>query len=326
MTTDQLSYYHLKVFLAVYRHKSAGAASAELGVTNSAISRSLKYLREVFSDQLFIRTANGYIPTEKATTISPRIEKIVSEYRQLFKGQSHFDPENFEGVFEIRAYDEFSYAVQDVIDNVIRKKAPKIRFKVRILTYNCVPELINGDVDFAVVYEGFDDKRLNFECFAHTDDIYLLLRSGHPLRQLETITTDDIAKYPLLEIDNYQDLSCPLLVDLCSEDGKVMQVKAYTESVASAARILETSDAVTVMCNQFTRQFADMMPGLSYIKIPPHILHRIINKRCEVRPIGNYVVYGNANLSDAFRWVKDELISGLSLAWDKAKSRPESTD
>lgn len=66
MNINQLSYHHIKVFLAVYRHRSASVAGCELGLTNSAISRALSNLRAMFDDDLFIRTAAGFVPTERA--------------------------------------------------------------------------------------------------------------------------------------------------------------------------------------------------------------------------------------------------------------------
>ncbi len=318
MSIDQLSFHHLKVFLAVFRHKSANLAATELGLSNSAISRALKFLRETFNDELFVRTGSGYIPTGRANDLAETVERIVGDMRLLGREYSVFDVSKSEGTFEIRVYDEFSYAVQTVIDTVIKPQAPKMHFNVRILTYDCIPELVNGTVDFAVVYEGFDDPRLSYECFAHTGDIFLLLRKGHPLLGLDEITVDDVSRYPLLEIDNYRDLACPLLVDLCHEKGSDMKVAAYTESVASAFRILSRTDSVTVMCNHFTRSFARMVPDITYVKLPAPMLNRIKEMRSEIRPIGNYVAFGNTNNSPAFRWVKNELVNGLRTAWFKA--------
>ncbi|HCO51951.1 MAG TPA: LysR family transcriptional regulator, partial [Sutterellaceae bacterium] len=58
-----------------------------------------------------------------------------------------------------------------------------------------------------IVYEGFGDPRLNYECFAETSDIYLFGRTGHPLFTQKKFSIDDISKYPLLEIDNYSDVA-----------------------------------------------------------------------------------------------------------------------
>ena len=123
MNINQLSYHHIKVFLAVYRHRSASVAGCELGLTNSAISRALSNLRAMFDDDLFIRTAAGFVPTERAKGLAETLETVVGGLRSIEKQYLSFIPSESEGCFEIRVYDEFSFAVQEVIDNRILKKS-----------------------------------------------------------------------------------------------------------------------------------------------------------------------------------------------------------
>ena len=40
--------------------------------------------------------------------------------------------------------------------------------------------------------------------------------------------------------------------------------------------------------------------------------------RSQNKPIGNYIFYGNANQSLAFKLVKNELLIGLRKAWNQA--------
>ena len=165
MSVDQLTVQQLKIFLAVYKHKSASLAAAELGVTNSTVSRALAAARSVFDDVLFVRTANGFVPTNKAHELASPTSNIVSILRKIDTRYTRFLPATCTGSIEIRAYDEFNYAVQRVIQTRIQPLAPRMHFHVSALTYDCVNELLNGTVDYAVVYEGFNDNRLNFECF-----------------------------------------------------------------------------------------------------------------------------------------------------------------
>lgn len=317
MSVDQLTVQQLKIFMAVYKHKSASLAAAELGVTNSAVSRALAAVRAVFDDVLFVRTASGFVPTDKARELASPTSDIVAILRRIDTRYTRFVPETSTGSIEIRAYDEFNYAVQRVIQERIQPLAPRIHFRISSLYCDCVNELLNGTVDFAVVYEGFNDERLNFECFSQTGDIFLLCRNGHPLLSGD-FKAGDLSCYPLVEIDNYRDNSSPLLVDICHEVGSNMCVRAYTESVASAFQLIASSDAVAVICNQFTLNFANEVRGLDYIKLPPPILSRIRKLRSAVKPIGNYVAYGNTNQSPVFQWVLRKLVEGLACDWQKA--------
>ncbi len=315
MTLDQLDLHLMKIFLSVYKYKNATLAANELGITNSSVSRGLSSLREIFSDELFLRTVNGFVPTNMAESLVTPITEITRSMTAIGKEYTNFDPSSAMSHFRLLVYDEFSYAVQSVIASEILALAPKMTFDVRTLTYDCTKDIENGNIDFAVVYEGFQGSNLNYKCFAKTGDIYLLMRNDHPLMKMKDYSIKDISKYSVLEIDNYSDTACPLLVDVCRENSMTMKVKGYTESVATAFQILANTDSVTVMCNQFTRRFAQQFNSINYRLLPEDALTRIREKRSEIRPIGNYLVYGKTNKSRAFEWVLDRLHKGLHQAW-----------
>lgn len=75
---------------------------------------------------------------------------------------------------------------------------------------------------------------------------------------------------------------------------------------------------MAVVCNQFTRQYSKLVPGVSYMTLSRQVINRIKKMRSAERPIGNYIVYGNTNQSPAFDWVKRELKKGLSEEWQTA--------
>ncbi|AYV12082.1 MULTISPECIES: LysR family transcriptional regulator [Shewanella] len=314
MKIDSLNYNQLKVLLAVYKHGQGSLAAAELGISSCAVTRTLNALRDVFMDSLFVRKSNGLIPTQKTEELIPHAKLLVEQYQLLERQHSVFSPSQSGGHFVIRAYDEFVYAVHKVIDNYILPEAPNLRFDIRTLSHDCSNELIGGGVDFVVVYEGFDDTRLNYEIFSETGDIYILARKDHPILS-ESMSLEQLSHYPLLEIDNYNDLTCPLLVNLCRDNGLQMDVAGYTDSVATAMQILAESDNITLSCNQFTRKFVDMLPAVSYRRLSDNMIENIKEIRSEHRTVGNYILYGNINNSPAFNWVKSKLVYGLEREW-----------
>ena len=70
----------LKVFEALHEESSASRAALRLGVTQSAVSAALRRLRELYGDQLFVRTGRGLAPTLKANQLKP----VVSDALDIF--------------------------------------------------------------------------------------------------------------------------------------------------------------------------------------------------------------------------------------------------
>jgi len=72
----------LKTFEALHDESSASRAALRLGVTQSAISAALRRLREVYGDQLFVRTGRGLAPTLRANQLKPVISEALDRCRQ----------------------------------------------------------------------------------------------------------------------------------------------------------------------------------------------------------------------------------------------------
>lgn len=318
MQLDQLSILHVKVFLSVYRHRKAKLAASELGLSTVAVSRLLGQLREILDDELFVRQSRGFLPTQRADEIVPTFLEVERLYQTLGERYTKFSPSEAVGKFVILAYDEFEGAVQEAIQKNIQPYAPKLKIVVHIMTRECERELRDGTVDFAVVYEGFGGNDLVHEAFSYPTEICMMCREDHPLASKKNFTTSDLAKYPLVEIDNPKDVERPLLVEICRQDGRNMHVMSTTESVSSAVGMLLDSNAVTVVCNRFTRRFAGQVKGLACVRLPAPIEERLMALCSRERPIGNYVVYSNVARSAAFLWVKERLVEGLSKAWEDA--------
>ena len=65
-TTDL---YLLPIAIALYDELSVSRAARQLGMSQPAVSKALRRLRETFDDPLFIRGPNGIVPTPRAHAI-----------------------------------------------------------------------------------------------------------------------------------------------------------------------------------------------------------------------------------------------------------------
>src|ERR1700730_5515314 len=75
----------LVAFTAVAEERNITRAASRLLLSQPAVSRALHRLRDMFHDDLLIRTANGYEPTPKGqrllqdlATILPRLDRLMA--------------------------------------------------------------------------------------------------------------------------------------------------------------------------------------------------------------------------------------------------------
>lgn len=71
---------------------SVGETARQMGLTQSAVSRSLSRLRLQFDDHLFVKTNNRMLPTAKALQLADAVGAIVSLVRERLLPDLSFDP------------------------------------------------------------------------------------------------------------------------------------------------------------------------------------------------------------------------------------------
>jgi DNA-binding transcriptional LysR family regulator len=110
----------------LFDERSVTRAAQRLAVTQPTVSGLLKRLRRTFSDQLFLRTSHGILPTPRAETLAGPVKELLANARSLVKPEA-FDPATAETTIKICGSDYNQYAVISPLVVAIRKIAPKIK-------------------------------------------------------------------------------------------------------------------------------------------------------------------------------------------------------
>lgn len=175
---------HLDVLL---REQNVTKASSHLGITQSAMSNSLKRLRNLFNDPLLVRTSEGMTPTEFALEIRPAIRDILANIEQVIMPDRSFDL-NSDRVFRIMASD---YAESTLIPQLlsrVRCEAPKITLDVLTPSDVSFEDVEQGRVDMAI--NRFDTIPQSFhQRTIWTDTFSCLFNSANPVSQNFTLET-----------------------------------------------------------------------------------------------------------------------------------------
>ena len=69
----------LRVFLAIAREGTLGAAARKLGQTQPTMGRRLRALEEAVGQTLFQRTGEGFVLTDEGTSVLGHAERIEEE-------------------------------------------------------------------------------------------------------------------------------------------------------------------------------------------------------------------------------------------------------
>jgi DNA-binding transcriptional LysR family regulator len=172
----------LPIAIALYDELSVSRAAQQLGMSQPAVSKALRRLRETFDDPLFVRGPSGIVPTPRAHAIvraaRPHLQHLQED---LLKGE-RFDPATSTRAIVLGLSDIAEMAFLPSILDHLRVHAPKC--PVSSVTMPDAPlaeQLERGDVDVAAGFfpalaqRNFRQRRLSKHGFA------CLMRAGHPL-------------------------------------------------------------------------------------------------------------------------------------------------
>jgi DNA-binding transcriptional LysR family regulator len=172
----------LPIVVALYDELSVSRAARQLGMSQPAVSKALRRLRETFDDALFVRGPNGIVPTPRAHTIVRTARPHLQHLREdLLKGEQ-FDPATSTRPIVLGLSDIAEMAFLPSILDYLRIQAPKCPVvTVTARDSSLAAALERGDVDVAAGYfpalskRNFRQRRLSKHGFA------CLMRAGHPL-------------------------------------------------------------------------------------------------------------------------------------------------
>ncbi|WP_315125999.1 LysR family transcriptional regulator [Comamonas antarctica] len=229
MDMNQLDLNLLRVFDAVYRHRSVSRAAEELGLSQPAASQAVTRLRLLLGNALFERVHGGVRPTPRAERLA-RVVRAALAALEVGLGEARdFDPQAAQQRFRIHLSDIGEARFLPALMAALRARAPGIRIETLPLPVEEIAEALDrGTLDAAI---GFLPGVLSTERRVLLHDHYcVLLRSAHPLLAA--------AKGRRLGVDALRQLEF-VAVRSHSETLRILQVLELTDRIRlSAAHFL----------------------------------------------------------------------------------------
>jgi DNA-binding transcriptional LysR family regulator len=115
----------LVVFTALAEERNVTRAASRLLLSQPAVSRALQRLREMFHDDLLIRTSSGYEPTPKGKRLLQELSAMLPRLDRLLSGED-FDPIVEEATFRIAVTDHASHVLCPLICRKVLPTRPSI--------------------------------------------------------------------------------------------------------------------------------------------------------------------------------------------------------
>ena len=115
---------------ALLAEGSVTGAARRLGLSSSAMSRTLARLRSVTGDPLLVRAGRRLVPTPRAAEIRDQVQALARDVRTVLSPQpADIDVATIERVFTIRASDGFIELFATALVTALQSAAPRSRLR-----------------------------------------------------------------------------------------------------------------------------------------------------------------------------------------------------
>jgi DNA-binding transcriptional LysR family regulator len=144
----------LRVFLAVAREGTLGAAARKLGQTQPTMGRRLQALERALGHQLFQRTKDGFVLTDEGAAVLSHAERMEEE-ALAFQRQLTGQEQQLDGMLRITSSDWFAeYILTPVIAEFSKQYS---RVIIELLTDSRFFSLSRREADLAFRIQPFDE-------------------------------------------------------------------------------------------------------------------------------------------------------------------------
>jgi DNA-binding transcriptional LysR family regulator len=195
----ELNLNQLVALDALLQESNVTRAAARLGLTQSAMSHTLRQLRAHFGDQLLVRGQRGMQPTPRAQQLQVPLRRVLQALELLLKGELVFDPERSSRTFHLAMGDAVILSLMPGLLTTLRTQAPGVDLRMRpIFGNNVYTQLETGELDLVLTVgapgePGLLQRRL------FRDSFVCLVREGHPDVK-ETLDLETFVRLPHLLI------------------------------------------------------------------------------------------------------------------------------
>ncbi len=232
---------------ALIRTCSVTQAAQQTGLSQSAMSHTLRRLRDLLDDKLLVRAGAGMILTPRAQALRSPLRSALLTLARVLDEPEGFEATTAQRNFRICTPDLFDLLVLPTMLEQLSVQGPHVDLSIlphgqRTLS----TELENGDIDLAIVAvtPWVDDPVRSTHLVRRTlfdDDFRCFVRAGHPAVSNERISFKDYVNHPHLLVSPTGE--GPGLVDqLLADRGAQRRIALRVPGFAVAPRLIAQSD------------------------------------------------------------------------------------
>ena len=235
----------LKVFVAVAHAGSFSRAGEQIGLSQSAVSHSVKELESEIGVKLLDRTTREVVLTQAGQQLAARLERLLEELTSTLLDTRSVGHQ-LSGTVRVAASQTISAHLMPQSIAAAALEFPAIRFVLHDRPQQWVLQSIyQGEVDFGMVIDPIQANDLDCEAVL-SEPFLLLCRNDHPLAAQEQVPWQALQGASLV-LQDYASGSRPLIDDALLRQGIETNIVQQIGHPATLFPMVEAGIGISVL-------------------------------------------------------------------------------
>ena len=234
----------LVVFDALMSERHVTRASARIGLSQPAVSKALNRLRHMFKDELFIRSAEGMRPTQRALDLVTPVKQAL-ELLETALEPGEFDPATTRRVFRIATSDLITRVFMPGLMQELDKAAPGVEIRLIPDADDTMERLERHDIDLAILPSPSPPIPFQSQILFDAKDFAVIMREGHPLGDGE-VTARRLGEYRHINVSS-EGKHNSMIDDFLESQGVVRKVGITINQIIAGPAIVAATDLIMIV-------------------------------------------------------------------------------
>jgi len=285
-------------------------AAHRLGLSPSAMSRTLARLRLATGDPLLVRAGRGLVPTPYAAELRERVHALSREVLAVLHPRvSRLDIASLERTFTIRANEGFVATLSASLVAALTEAAPRVRLRFAPKPWKDARPLREGQVDLEIGVLGAFAPEVRTQSLFR-DGFVGVARIGHPLLSGADITPERYAACDHVVASRKGEFTGPV-DDALEALGLQRTISVVVPGFPDAMRIARHSDLVALVPRSCLGSSLEndqaASAGLQSFELPVRTPEIVICAMWHPR----------MDADPAHRWLRDTVVSVCRAAYPR---------
>lgn len=272
--TPHIDLRRMRYVLEVARAQGITSGAEVLGMTQSAISRSIAEVEEALGVQLFHRLARG-------TELTPAGERFVSGAKQILADAENLWMQVRETNGRISGRLRVGVAPRGFISHASRtmkafaRAHPAVGVEITTGSAQALcPRLLNGELDLVIGSNSYLRRWADLELEPLVKlQFGILVRAGHPLTELRELREIDVFSYPFIMAETVEPVYSDIGQRVAHHGLAPFQPLYVVDDDRTVCRLLLASDSVYPLHSQDFSAVDERLVVLpDAICLPPHFV------------------------------------------------------